>query len=121
MGRERQELGARSEQLAARWLEQRGWRVLARNWRCRLGEIDIVALDPGGTVVVCEVKARRGVGFGFPLEAVTPAKARRLRRLAAAWAQAHGPVRAGLRCDAIGVLWARDGTASIAHEAGIQP
>lgn len=120
MGREKQELGARSEELAAAWLERRGWRVLARNWRCRAGEIDIVALDPTGVAVVCEVKARTGLGYGRPLEAITREKARRLRRLASAWAQASG-LRGALRCDAIGVLWWRDGTASVEHVAGIEP
>lgn len=121
MGRERLELGAMSEEVATRYLLRRGWRVLARNWRCRAGEIDIVALDPAGAVVVCEVKARRGVGWGTPLEAITTAKARRLRRLAAAWAQAEGCPRTDLRCDAIGVLWRGDGTASIEHVVAVEP
>lgn len=89
----RQVLGRQGEELAARQLQAAGLEILARNWRCRDGEIDIVALertDPGGDVlVICEVKTRRGVGFGTPLEAVTPAKAARLRRLASRWLAAQ--------------------------------
>lgn len=105
----------------ARYLERRGWQVLERNWRCREGEIDLVCRDPEGAVVVCEVKARSGRGFGAPLEAITFAKVRRLRQLAAAWARAQaGPVGV-LRVDALGVLWHPDGTASIHHVRGIEP
>ncbi len=71
--------------MAARYLEH-GYSVLARNWRCGEGEIDLVLLDPGrSTVVFCEVKTRRSSTFGSPLEAVTATKQRRLRRLATRW------------------------------------
>ena len=118
MGRERQELGARSEQLAARWLEQRGWRVLARNWRCRLGEIDVVATETVAgrtTVVFCEVKCRSGLGFGDPLEAITWAKLRRLRSLAAEWMRVHEVTAATVRLDAVGVLLVRGREPTIRH------
>jgi putative endonuclease len=63
--------------------------VLARNWRCAEGELDLICRR-GRVVAVCEVKARSGLGFGTPFEAVTPAKQRRLRRLAARYlAEAH--------------------------------
>jgi putative endonuclease len=80
----RDALGRYGEELAARHLVAAGMQVLARNWRCREGEVDIVALD-GDVLVVCEVKTRRALGFGAPIEAVTPQKAARLRRLAARW------------------------------------
>jgi uncharacterized protein UPF0102 len=70
----RQQLGVRGEELACAELERQGMRVLARNWRCRLGEIDIVAVETGEkgvTLVFCEVKCRSGLGFGHPLEAIT--------------------------------------------------
>src|SRR3954464_14821429 len=76
-------LGRRGEDLAARYLTDLGYRILARNWRCRSGEIDLVAadLEPGRrTIVFCEVKTRSGLGFGDPLEAITWAKGRRLGR-----------------------------------------
>lgn len=115
------DVGRRGEDVAVAHLERRGWQVLARNWRCRSGEIDVVARDPGGVVAVCEVKTRSGVGYGRPLEAITWAKVRRLRELAAAWARAQdGPV-GQLRIDAIGVLWHPDGTASVEHVQGIEP
>jgi putative endonuclease len=66
--------------------------VLARNWRCREGELDLV-LRRGGCLVFCEVKTRRGVGFGLPAEAVTGEKQRRLRRLAARWLGEQPPAR----------------------------
>ena len=66
-----------------RYLRDLGMEVLDRNWRCEHGEVDVVARD-GDCVVFCEVKTRRSSGFGEPVEAVTFAKAMRLRRLAAA-------------------------------------
>ena len=78
----RQRLGARGEQLAADWYRTRGYRVVARNWRCAEGELDLVLLG-GGDLVFCEVKTRSSDRFGLPAEAVTAAKQRRLRVLAA--------------------------------------
>jgi putative endonuclease len=77
-------LGRYGEDVAVRHLVAAGLTVVARNWRCRDGEVDVVALD-GDVLVLCEVKTRRGVGFGTPLDAITPAKAARLRRLACRW------------------------------------
>lgn len=118
---QRRETGDRGEDLAANYLQRLGWEVLERNWRTAAGEIDLVCRDPEGVVVVCEVKSRRGTGWGSPLEAITYDKAVRLRRLAAAWARSRDvPVRA-LRVDAMGVLWHRDGTASVQLVKGIEP
>lgn len=77
-------MGTAGEDRAAAWYQERGYRVVARNWRSRQGEIDLIA-ERAGTVVFCEVKARTGTGFGEPFEAVTRAKQLRLRRLAAEW------------------------------------
>jgi putative endonuclease len=68
----------------AQWYADAGYDVLARNWRVRDGEIDLV-LRSGSTIVFCEVKTRRSVAFGLPAEAVTPAKQARIRRLAVQW------------------------------------
>jgi putative endonuclease len=111
-------LGQQGEQLAAKFLTDAGLSVLGRNWRCTLGEIDIVALD-GRTLVVCEVKTRSGLGFGTPLEAVTRQKAHRLRLLAVAWVRAHGMVFDQIRIDVIGVLRAASGEFSIEHVRGV--
>ncbi|HEX6542601.1 MAG TPA: YraN family protein [Ktedonobacterales bacterium] len=66
-------LGSAGERLAAGWLEARGYRVLARNWRCAYGELDVVAEEQGELVFV-EVKTRRGVAHGAPEEAITATK-----------------------------------------------
>ena len=106
------ELGREGERLAAEHLRATGYTIVERNWRCTIGEIDIVA-QQGGTTVVVEVKTRSGVGFGHPLDAVTPRKLARLRRLAGAWcdAQPAPPGRSArdLRIDVIGVIAGRDG------------
>jgi len=68
---QRKALGDYGERLAAAELERRGLEVLDRNWRCREGEIDIVARHRG-SLVVCEVKTRRGDRYGSALEAITP-------------------------------------------------
>jgi putative endonuclease len=78
----------------ADWYEAAGYVVVARNWRCREGELDLIARK-GPTLVVCEVKTRTGDRFGAPFEAVTRAKQLRIRRLTARWlAAASPPVRA---------------------------
>lgn len=114
------ELGRRGERIAERALVARGYEVLDRNWRCPDGEIDLVALD-GEALVFIEVKTRSSTRYGHPFEAITPGKLSRLRRLAAAWLAARGPVRGAqrLRIDAIGVLAPRDAPASIEHLEGI--
>ena len=81
-------LGAAGEQAAAEWYETAGYQVVDRNWRCRDGELDLVAVK-GGTAVFCEVKTRLGTGYGAPFEAVTATKQRRLRRLATLWLAAR--------------------------------
>jgi putative endonuclease len=102
-------LGRTGEQLAVDHLIGCGFEIIDRNWRCPTGEIDIVARDAGTTVVV-EVKTRAGLGYGHPLDSITPAKLARLRRLAGAWCAEHGPV-SGLRIDAIAVIADREGIA----------
>jgi putative endonuclease len=78
------EYGQRGEERAAAWYRHRGYEIVCRNWRCAIGEIDLIARR-GRLVVVCEVKARRSDAFGVPALAVGAAKQQRLRRLAAAW------------------------------------
>lgn len=107
-------VGRYGEDVAARHLVDAGLQVLERNWRCPHGEIDIVARD-GEVLVVCEVKTRSGTGYGSPAEAVTRDKARRLRRLAAAWLAAHDVRPAGVRIDVVAVLRSPRGSATVEH------
>ncbi len=74
-------LGRWGEQAAAEWLAQQGFQVLTRNWRCREGEIDLVAMQ-GSVLVFVEVKTRRADTFGAPEESVDERKQRQLTRLA---------------------------------------
>jgi putative endonuclease len=109
-------LGRFGEQVAADHLQQAGLEILARNWRCRDGELDIVAWDPQERCVVfCEVKTRSGLTYGSPAEAVTMAKARRLRRLAAAWLAEPGSRRGDIRFDIVEVLRDRRAPLQITH------
>jgi putative endonuclease len=110
-------LGRSGEQAAAEYLESAGLRILDRNWRCAVGEIDVVAAG-GDVLVVCEVKARRGERFGSPLEAVTPAKAARLYRLGAEWAVANGYSYARLRVDVVSIVLSPGGGRQVRHVAG---
>lgn len=107
-------LGAYGETLAARYLQDLGMVILDRNWTCRFGEIDIVARD-GNSLVVCEVKTRTGSRYGTGVEAVTEAKATRLRTLIDAWLQAHSCVPDATRIDVISILLPSRGAAKVQH------
>jgi putative endonuclease len=102
----RQALGAAGEAQAARWYEGQGYAVLARNWRCGQGELDLV-LGRGDLVVFCEVKTRSSDAFGAPVEAVNRAKQVRLRRLAAAWIDQADTRPREIRFDVASVLAGR--------------
>ena len=108
------DLGAHGERIAAAYLTDSGLRVLDRNWRCRDGELDIVARD-GDALVFCEVKTRRAVGFGHPVEAVGHVKQRRLRVLAQRWPAAYDEHAPELRFDVVGVLVQADRPALVTH------
>lgn len=111
------ELGREGERLAAEHLVARGLVILARNWRRREGELDVVATD-GRSLVVCEVKTRSGVGYGLPVEAVTRAKAARIRRLAHQWL-AESRVRfVDVRFDVVAVLLLPGRAPQVEHYEG---
>ncbi|MYM20091.1 YraN family protein [Brevibacterium sp. 5221] len=101
-----QTLGRRGEDFAHRYLTAQGWDVLARNWRCRAGEIDIVARD-GATIVFVEVKTRGSLRAGHPLEAIGYRKLRTLRELAVRWLTAQPQWYPDFRVDVLGILWNR--------------
>lgn len=111
-------IGAYGEERAAEYLSGLGYHVVDRNWRCDQGELDIVARD-GPCVVFCEVKTRRSVAFGSPVEAVTPAKAARLRRLAACWLREHNERANEVRIDVVGILSPAGAPAQIEHLMGV--
>lgn len=81
-GRNKRKTGSDYELLAARYLEAKGYRILEHSFRCRSGEIDLIAWDPQGYLVFAEVKYRAGAAAGRPEEAVTPAKQRTISRVA---------------------------------------
>ena len=112
-------LGRQGEQLAAEYLEQAGFRILDRNYRCASGEIDIVAADHR-RLVACEGETRSGLRYPeSPAEAVTSEKLRRLRRLAVHWVLVHGVTFDGLRVDIVGVLRSSSGDFTIEHLRGV--
>lgn len=102
-----EKLGRAGEDLAHTYVCQLGWHVLERNWRCRDGEIDLIALD-GDTVVFVEVKTRHSDSSGHPLEAVTRTKLRTIHTVARTWLASSGTWYPRCRVDVIGILWSPD-------------
>ncbi len=111
-------VGRFGEDLAVATLEDAGWEVLARNWRCRMGELDVIAVD-GDEAVFVEVKTRRGDGCGTALEAVTRAKLGRLRLLAGLWLATQTRTFAGARIDVMAVTMQRSGPPAVEHVRGV--
>lgn len=112
-------LGRFGEDVAARYLTERGLVVLERNWRCLEGEIDIVARD-GDTLVICEVKTRSSLAFGHPAEAVSKRKLRRLRALASSWLLARGVHAPHVRIDVVSVVASTMGAAQVEHLRAVE-
>lgn len=77
----KKQLGSSGEDVAVKFLEKNGYKILHRNFRCKLGEIDIIAKE-GNTIVFVEVKTRRNLKFGYPSEAVTAIKQKHMKRVA---------------------------------------
>lgn len=116
----RVQLGAMGEALAVDHLTKMGFRILDRNWRCRYGELDVIASDTTTrSVVFVEVKTRTGDGYGGLAHAVTPRKVRRLRRLAGLWLAGQDGGWAAVRIDVIGVRIGRCRTPEITHLQGV--
>ena len=102
MSQTRISLGKRGEDLACRELERRGYAIIARRYRVRGGELDVIARD-GPTLVFVEVKTRAGVMFGEAVEAVTPLKQLRMRRLAEEYLMRHHLAECPCRFDVVSV------------------
>jgi putative endonuclease len=114
------ELGAMGEALAVDHLSRTGLRILQRNWRCRFGELDVIACDDATrTVVFVEVKTRTGDGFGGLAYAVTERKVRRLRRLAGLWLAGQDEHWGAVRIDVVGVRVGRRRSPEVTHVQGI--
>ncbi|KQY63825.1 MULTISPECIES: YraN family protein [unclassified Nocardioides] len=113
-----QALGAYGEAIAARHLVDRGMILVDHNWRCPDGEIDLVLRD-GAELVFCEVKTRRSVSHGSPMEAVTTTKFARMRRLASAWMAANGVHAVDVRFDLVGIVAPHAGAPTVEHVAGV--
>ncbi|MBI2372122.1 MAG: YraN family protein [Deltaproteobacteria bacterium] len=109
----RADIAARGEEAAAAYFEANGTPVLARNYRSRYGEIDLIVADRG-TLVFVEVKARTSTAVALPQEAVTGRKQRRICRTALAYLQRHGRAGQAARFDVVAVTW-RGGTVRIEH------
>ena len=111
-----QSFGAWGEDLVAEWYVKRGYDIVARNWRCRQGEIDIIAIRDL-VLVICEVKTRATADFGSPASAVDVNKQQRLRRLAAHWLSENPNSRVSVRFDVAAVIGPKDKVALEVIEA----
>ncbi|MCL2492582.1 MAG: YraN family protein [Clostridiales bacterium] len=111
--RARKEFGKQGEEAAASFLEERGYRIVCRNFTCRAGEIDLIAEKPG-LLVFCEVKSRGSLAYGMPREAVHAHKIRKIRRVAEWYLVQNGrlsplPDRLDIRFDVIEVRRTNEG------------
>jgi putative endonuclease len=100
-------LGERGERAAERYLRRKGYHIIARSQRMRLGEIDLIAVD-GRTLVFVEVKTRRSHDMGHPVEAITPRKQQKLTKLALVYLKRHDLLETPARFDCVAVTWAKD-------------
>ena len=110
-------LGSDGEDLATEFLRTKRIVPLQRNWRCRDGELDIVATD-GVRLIVCEVKTRSGTSFGEPAESVSPQKAERIRLLTRQWLAEHPLSLAEVRFDVLSIVWPSGASPRIQHFEG---
>lgn len=111
-------VGGYGERVALRRLTADGLQLLDRNWRCELGELDLV-LREGRVLVICEVKTRSGSLRGTPHEAITEEKLARLRHLATRWQDTHGVRADEVRIDLVAVVVPRRGAPVVDHVRGI--
>ena len=112
------DLGMWGEEVAGDYLATEGFAIIDRRWRCARGEIDLVA-EREGVLAFVEVKTRRTLKFGHPLEAITPAKFSRLRILAGEWCQSASRTIGQIRIDAIGIVGDGVSVHSLDHRVGI--
>ena len=111
-------LGAYGEEVAVGHLRRRGFEILDRNWRCEVGELDIVARD-GAVLVAVEVKTRSSLAFGHPAEAISDRKLRRLWQLISRWLVDHVRHAPQVRIDVVTVIQGHSGAPQIEHRVGV--
>jgi putative endonuclease len=109
--------GTAGESLACRHLAAKGFAILARNYRCRSGEVDVIARHGEATVFV-EVKERHGASHGAGCDSVTFGKRRRIVRAARLYAASHGLDETPLRFDVVSIDWTEAGRPVIRHDQG---
>ncbi|HHY60175.1 MAG TPA: YraN family protein [Clostridia bacterium] len=100
---QRKVTGQEGEELAARYLEEQGYKILERNYRCALGEIDIIACDNEDLVFI-EVKTRTSRAFGYPQESITRSKQFRLKKIALKYLAEKRPLYRNYRFDVVSIL-----------------
>lgn len=110
----RKKLGASGERAAEKFLRAAGYRILARNYTCPVGELDLICLD-GRTIVFVEVKTRASDDRADPEENITPAKMRKLTQVARAWLAAHREPDCPCRFDAVSVVLGPDASPTCRH------
>ena len=109
-------VGKLGEEIAAAFLTARGYRILERNFRCKGGEVDIIARDPADkSLIFLEVKARRGLSYGVPQLAVTPFKQRQISKAALTWLSKNRLHDTNARFDVIAILLDSNGHHNVEH------
>ncbi len=106
-------LGSEGEDLAVRFLQKKGYRIVARNYKTPVGEIDIIARD-GDTIVFIEVKTRTDISFGYPFEAVNKRKRQKLKNLALLYLKRQGK-ESPVRFDVLSIFYMDNGKKDIEH------
>lgn len=107
MTKMRQQVGQKGEEAACEYLKERGYTIIETNYRCKLGEIDIIARD-GAMVVIVEVRTKTGLAFGRPEESINQEKAKKLHRLALQYIQSHYHQEMPSRIDLVAVILERN-------------
>jgi putative endonuclease len=114
---EKRDLGQHGERTAERFLSAHGCIIVARNYRCAWGEVDLIVRDCE-TLVFVEVRTHTGPVFGDPLESVTRRKQHQIVKAATHYVMQHHIDNQPMRFDVIGIRWQDDGTPQVSHVKG---
>ncbi len=105
---QRKELGKRGEETAADYLAGKGYRIIDRNYKCRVGELDIIAME-GETLIFIEVKTRKDLSYGLPCESITATKKWHISRAVGYYTAIHKLEDLNMRIDVVEVLATKAG------------